>query len=95
MEVGGGKVSELTPAALYEIFVELCRSKLHIIISYDAKDEKIIKMLRKHKAILNSAVHCRLKVGPFDFIQTLPKIRLYMHVWMEFYDFKVFPPVLR
>ena len=62
MEMGGGKVSELTPTALYEIFVELCRTKLHIIISYNTLDERMLKLLRKHKAILNASVHCILKV---------------------------------
>ena len=62
MEMGGGIVSELTPTALYEIFVQLCRTKLHMIISYNTLDEKMLKILRKHKAILNSSVHCILKV---------------------------------
>ena len=62
MEMGGGKVSELTPTALYEIFVELCRTKLHIIISYNYQNEEMLKLLRKHKAILNASVHCILKV---------------------------------
>jgi hypothetical protein len=63
MEVGGGKVSELTPTALYEIFVELCRTKLHIIISYNTQDESMLQLIRKHKAILNASVQCILKVG--------------------------------
>jgi hypothetical protein len=62
MEVGGGKVSELTPTALYEIFIELCRTKLHIIISYNTQDEAMLKLLRKHKAVLNASVQCILKV---------------------------------
>ena len=63
MEVGGGKVSELTPTALYEIFIELCRTKLHIIISYNIQDENMLKLIRKHKAILNASVQCILKVS--------------------------------
>jgi len=67
MEVGGGKVSELTPTALYEIFVELCRTKLHIIISYNTQDESMLQLIRKHKAILNASVQCILKVGDNEF----------------------------
>ena len=39
MKVEGGKVSEMTPSALYEIFIDISRVKIHVIINYDHNDE--------------------------------------------------------
>jgi hypothetical protein len=76
------KVSELTPTALYEIFVELCRTKLHIVISYNTQDEKMLKLLRKHKAILNASVQCILKVLKWLFLPGV--IVLQIFIWYKY-----------
>ncbi len=65
MKEGGGKVSEMTPSALYEIFIEISRSKLHIVITYNYNHPQIGRMLRKHKSILNEATQLNLKVNIF------------------------------
>ena len=61
MKIEGGKVSEMTPSALYEIFIEISRVKIHIIINYNYNDENAKRMLRMHKSILTEATQLNLR----------------------------------
>ena len=63
---GEGKVSELTPAAIYEIFIDLCKERLHLVISFDGGDSKdIAHLLRKHKAIRSACTEINFRVSVF------------------------------
>ena len=66
MKMEGGKVSEMTPSALYEIFIEISRVKIHIIINYNHNDENAKRMLRMHKSILTESTQLNLKTWPED-----------------------------
>ena len=66
MKVEGGKVSEMTPSALYEIFIDISRVKIHVIINYDHNDEDAKRMLRMHKSIFTESTQLNLKTWPDD-----------------------------
>lgn len=62
MQKEGGRVSEMTPSALYELFVEIARVKLHLLVSYNHDDDEAKRMIRMHKSITNESTHINLKV---------------------------------
>ena len=63
MQKEGGKLSEMTPSELYEIFVEISRVKFHIILTFNHEDSQAKRLLRKHKSILNAATQINLRVS--------------------------------
>ena len=62
MQKEGGKLSEMTPSELYEIFVDISRQKFHIILTFNHDNVDAKRLLRKHKSILNSATQINLRV---------------------------------
>jgi hypothetical protein len=74
MREGGGKVSELTPSALYEIFIEISRTKMHLIVSYNYDNEGARRMLRMHKSILDESTQLNLKRWPEDALRKSAEI---------------------
>ena len=65
MQKEGGKLSEMTPSELYEIFVEISRVKFHIILTFNHDDGPAKRLLRKHKSILNAATQINLRVSQY------------------------------
>ena len=57
-----GIISELSPDSMYEIFVSICKEKLHVVISYNAENESVAKVFRKHPVLVKNAVHIAVKV---------------------------------
>lgn len=66
MKQEGGKLSEKTPAELYEIFVEISRVKIHVLLTYNYDEEPAKKLLRQHKSILTAATIINLRRWPDD-----------------------------
>lgn len=61
-------ISELTPSAIYEIFIELCREKLHLVISFNARDSyQVSSLLRTYRSLLTSSVQIVFRVGAVPF----------------------------
>ena len=57
-------LSELTPAAIYDIFIDLCKERLHLVISFNSGDSKDISILfRKHKSVLSSCIEINFRVS--------------------------------
>ncbi len=52
----------MTPTALYEIFVTICKRKLHVIISYDAERDEEVSLLKKHSCLSKNAFHFVIQV---------------------------------
>ena len=69
MKREGGKLSEKTPSELYEIFVEISKVKIHVLLNYNYDNKKAIKMLRTHKSILSNATIINLRRWPRDALQ--------------------------
>ena len=56
-------MSELTPAAIYEIFIDLCKQRLHLVISFNSGESQDISILfRKHKSIFSSCIEINFRV---------------------------------
>ena len=60
---GNTIVTEVTPTALYERFIKICREKLHILISYNNGDLRAEKIFQKYPIIVESTVHVIFKVS--------------------------------
>lgn len=59
-----GKVNELTPAAIYQIFIDLCKEKLHVVISFNVGEgSRISKIFRKHKSIMSVSTEVNFRVS--------------------------------
>ena len=62
MKKEGGKLSEMTPSELYEIFVDISRVKFHVILTYNYDDTAATRVLRTHKSVFSTATQINLKV---------------------------------
>ena len=59
---GTGVITELTPAALYEIFISICKRKLHVILCYDEGDRHALELFRERPCLIDTSVHFILRV---------------------------------
>ena len=48
---------------MYEIFVSICKEKLHVVISYNAANESVAEMFRNHPVLIRNAVHIAVRVS--------------------------------
>ena len=68
---------------MYEIFVSICRERLHVVISYNAGNELVAEMFRKHPVLIQNAVHIAVKVA-LSVIQSinLRVSNLFLHLFV-------------
>ena len=59
---GNTIITEVTPTALYERFIQMCRDKLHILVAYNSGEKKAESIFRESPAIVKSTVHIVFKV---------------------------------
>ncbi|KAA3680725.1 dynein heavy chain, axonemal, partial [Paragonimus westermani] len=51
--VGAGKMADLSPLALYALFVDRCREKLHVVMAFSPIGEAFRNRLRQFPALIN------------------------------------------
>jgi len=57
---------ELTPTALYEAFVQACKKKLHLLISYDGGKRDELDLLISNDCLTKNAFHLVVPRWPTD-----------------------------
>ena len=57
-----GIISELTPSALYELFVSICKRRLHLIIGYDGDNPAELQILRENDCLTKNSFHLIVQV---------------------------------
>ena len=64
LQASGEKITQMTPAAIYDIFIDLCRARLHLLISCTTGENFVSsKIFRKHKSLLCGAVQINFRVS--------------------------------
>ncbi len=58
----GGIISELTPSALYDLFVSICKRRLHIIIAYDGDKQDELKLIKEYDCLTKNSFHIVVQV---------------------------------
>ena len=63
LQASGEKITEMTPAAIYEIFIDLCRARLHLVIACTIGQQfAYSEIFRRHTSILSGAVQINFRV---------------------------------
>ena len=65
-ESAGGIISELTPSALYDLFVTICKRRLHLIVAYDGDSEQELALIRDNPCLTKSSLHLVVQKWPVD-----------------------------
>ena len=64
LQAAGEKITEMTPAAIYEIFIDLCRARLHLVIACTLGEQfSYSEIFRKHTSILSGSVQINFRVN--------------------------------
>ncbi len=63
-----GIISELTPSALYELFVSICKRRLHLIIGYDGDNPAELQILRENDCLTKNSFHLIVQVRRYHLL---------------------------
>jgi len=90
LQASGEKITEMTPAAIYEIFIDLCRARLHLVIACtNAQQFSYSEIFRRHTSILSGAVQINFRVIGNNFIVRF-NLYAYINNTVNFISFCVF-----
>ncbi len=58
-----GIINELTPSALYNLFVSICKRRLHIIMAYDGDNHSELNLFTQNECLIKHSFHLVVQVS--------------------------------